>query len=160
MMKDNKNKKMFIILPIIILSFLLILVGVSYAGKLNGKRNDGYNNYVISDKISELDGTTVVKSDELSREHCLDDICVKDVVVYNNNDGRIEYVIVNNGSKETSGILKMNFGDISAYVAYSALQPGQSVKSLTVFHMQDYSNVKDYKLEKLTDDELSKIKTY
>ena len=157
-MKNNLNKKIFIVLPLIMVSFFLLILGVSYIGK--GKVKEPYNQYKISNKIVELKDTNIISNETLSSEHCLDDICVKDLKIFDGDIGRIEYTIINNGSKEASNILKLNFGETYAYIAFSALQPGKSIQSKTVYHKKSYANVEDYKLENLTDEEKSKIKNY
>jgi len=156
----KKNKRMFIIIPTIIISFLLILFGISQIGKNSSSITDN-NQYRVSDTVVELDGTKIIKNQQLTDGHCLDDICVKDLVVYDlNGEGRIEYTISNNGSSEASDFLKLNFGNSYIYIHYSALQPGRSVKSRTIYRSGDFTNINDFTIEKLTAEELNKINVH
>lgn len=154
----NKRKKMIIVIPVIVLAFLLLIIGICYFGKNGSKKDPLENQYRISDNVVELSGTEIIENDNLIAEHCLDDICVKDVKIYQAGDeGRIEYTIINKGSTEATDILKLNFGDTFTYVSFTILQPGNSVNSRTFFRSGDYSNVTDYTLEYLTNEEKAKI---
>ena len=155
----KKNKKLIIILVLAIVAFLLILTSIYLSG--NSKKNISENQYRISDKIVEFEGTNIIKNDQLIEGHCLDNICVKDVTIYDTDgEGRIEYTVVNNGSTEISDILKLNFGDSYTYIIFSALQPNQSVKSKTMYRKGNYNNVEDFTIEKLSKEEFEKIKNY
>lgn len=154
----NKRKKMVIVIPIIVLAFLLLIIGICYAGSNGSKKDPLENQYRISDNVVELSGTEIIENDNLTAEHCLGDICVKDVTIYQaGNEGRIEYTIINKGSNEATDILKLNFGDTFTYISFTILQPGKSVKSRTFFRNGDYSNVTDYTLENLTEEEKESI---
>ena len=154
----NKRKNAIIVGPILVLAFLFLIVGIVYFGKKDGNNEPLNSQYRISDNHVEYPGSETIKSDKLTQEHCLDNICVKDVVIYQaENEGRIEYTIVNKGSSEASDILKLNFGDTFTYITFTILQPGRSVSSRTIFRDGDYTNVDDYTLEYLTAEEKEKI---
>ena len=155
MKKVLKNKR-YMVVAISIIVFLLLILGIAYFG-CSGKTEDEYNKYKISSKQKDLPGTDVIKSDTLSSEHCFEDICVSDLVIYNNTLGRMEYKITNKGSKEANGYLKMNFGDKSIIIFYQTVAPGKSVTSYSQFNGEDYGDVVDYFLEELTKEEMEKI---
>lgn len=153
----KRNQKLITILTVVIIAFLLILLVISSKGSLKGKESND-NQYRISDYEVELPDTIVTKNDKLTKGHCLDDICVKDVVIYDaNGEGRIEYTIVNNGSEKATDILKLNFGDSFTYVAFTDLSSNNSVRSKTIYKVGNYKNIEDFKIERLTEEELGKI---
>lgn len=153
-----KKSKKLILLIIVIIAFLFIVFGILYLVS-NNKSNVGYNQYRISDQVVEFEGTVIMKSPQLTDGHCLDDICVKNVAIYDiGGEGRIEYTVTNNSDKTVSGILKLNFGDTYTYVAYNDLESGKSLSTKTMYRNGKFVDVKDFKIEKLTDEEMARIK--
>ena len=115
--------------------------------------------YILSDGVAEIPGTITYTNDDLKKGHCLDGICVLDVTFYYIDDeGRLECTILNQSSKEESGYLKLVFGEDRLTVVYRNLSPGKMVKTISKYHKLTIPDKDDYVLEKLTDEEISKIK--
>ena len=155
MKKIIKNKK-YLVASGVVIVFLLFLLCFAFFGS-NVKTEKGYNKYKISSKHKEIPGTDIINSDTLTSEHCLNDICVSNLVIYNNSFGRMEYKVTNKGSKEATGYLKINFGEKSIIIYYQNIAPNKSVNSYSQFSGEDYSGVIDYSLEELTKEEKDKI---
>lgn len=157
-----KNKKIVIIL-IICLSLLLIILGVFLASNNSNKpkknkENKTNNSYKISKNQEELENTQIVETDNLKAPHCIDNICISNVVMYYaDKRGRVTYTITNNSNEIISGRLKMNFGSDYIIVSYQDIKMGEMFEDVSYFDDKSFEKVDDYKLEKLTDSEKSKI---
>lgn len=150
--------KKYRILIVSVLLVILIVVGVILF--LNSKKKDTGrgNEYNFGDEVIELPGTTNYKNDKLSSKHCLNHICITDAVFYYNDKvGRVEYKITNTSKKNKSGYLKMIFNNQSLLVVYKDLSPNETIKSESQYMGIEIEDKSDYKLEKLTDEEISKI---
>lgn len=154
----EKNLKLLLTIIIVLVAILLIIVLVSvFKGNDKGSYKNKYNS---GDSIDELPGIVKYDSDNLLKSHCIDNICVKNVKLYydeKNKNGRIEYTIVNEGKKKSTGYLKLVFND-SIIIYYKDLEPKGEIQTTTQFDNKKISDKTDYKLKKLTDDEMSKIK--
>ena len=154
-----KNKKILLII-IIVLIIILLVTGCLiflYKNKKGKDKSDNtnFNRYDIVEKKAE-----VISNDKMMAEHCLDNICLDKLTInYNGDNGYAEYEIVNKTSSVASGYLKINFGDKNLIVRYSELEPGQRFKTTSQYIGEDFTKVTDYKLEKLTSEEESKIIT-
>ena len=157
-MKFIKNNKILIIIIAIVISVIIGLILFFTSG--NGKETPG-NSYIFSTEKSEIPGTITYSNEKLASKHCLNDVCISDVVFYYKDDqGRVEYKITNNSSnyrKAKSGYLKMVFDDKSLLVVYNNLRSGVTVKSQAQYMGMEIKNKEDYKLEKLTKKEISKL---
>lgn len=163
MIKNSKYKKLIyvglIILGIVLLILLLSLLfkdDEQYIYDYYDKQN---SNIVVSKTYKEKPGTFIRSINTLKEEHCKDEICIKNMVIYYiKKEGRIEYEIINNSKKKVSGAFKLKFdNDNTTYVVYSKLKKGESRKGVISFSEADYSNVYDYSLKKLKDAELKKL---
>ena len=145
---------------IIIAIILLVIIGLILFFN-SGKEEPRENNYTFNLEYSEIPGTIVYNNEKLTSEHCLNEVCISDVTFYYRDDeGRVEYNITNTSSdykKVKSGYLKMVFDDKSLLIVYSDLRSGMTVKSQTQYMGMEIKNKEDYKLEKLTKKEISKI---
>lgn len=154
-MKKILKKYRFLITGIVIIVFLLSLVILSLN---NNKEVDDYNEYRISNEKKEIPGTEIITSDTLSAEHCNGDICVSDLIIHNNNGlGRAEYKVTNKGEKEATGYLKINFGEKGFIIYYQNVAPSKSTKNVSQFNNLDFSDVSDYSLDELSNEEKEKI---
>jgi len=146
------------ILIVSILLVILIVVGVIlFLNSRNVDTGRG-NEYKYEDEVIELPGTTSYKNDELSSKHCLNGICIDNANFYYNDEmGRVEYTITNTTKKRKSGYLKMIFKDKSLLIVYNDLEPGKTIKSVSQYQGIEIEDKSDYKLEKLTKEEISKI---
>ena len=127
--------------------------------ELKEKLDKQNSNIVVSDVKKEIPGTYIRSLESLKKKHCLDDVCIKNIMIYyRKNSGRIEYEIVNNGKRKVSGAFKLKFDNgNSTYIVYTKLKKGESRKGVISFSNNDYSNVYDYTLNKLKDKELKKL---
>lgn len=154
-MKFIKEKRNLVI---IILIVILVIIGLILFFKYQGKNQFVNNNYVINDEQSELPGTVKYSNEQLSIEHCLNNICISDAVFYYNDSfGRVEYSITNNSKNVASGYLKMVFDEQTLMVVYKNLSPGDTVRSKSQYSGVEIKNKDDYKLKKLTKKEISQI---
>ena len=168
-MKIIKNKKILIIIILILLAVVAICLGFVFSSKgdtpkkeKENKTEEYYSNsrYDYSDEVVEPTGTEVVKNESMSKEHCLNNICVSDAVFYSNDEmGRVECKVTNRTSKTATGFIKLNFGSNSLIVTYEKLKPGKSVNTTAEFFDMDFGKVEDFTLEELTEEELSNIIT-
>ena len=153
----KKNQKILIIVIVIVLVIVLSILSVIFEKKkpTNDKLN---NNYEISNKIEDEPGTKSYTNEKIKRSHCIDNICVEDVIFYyNDNQGRIEYKVINKSSKKSSGYMKIVYSNKSFVVIYNDLEPGQSIETRSQFSDIKISDQDDYKLEKMSKEEINKI---
>ena len=162
-LKNDKYKKL-IYIGIIILAVIVLILLLSLLFKDNEKYIYDYydkqnSNIVVSNTYKEKPGTFIRSLNSLKEEHCKEDICIKNMVIYYIKDeGRIEYEIINNSKKKATGAFKLKFdNDNVTYVVYSKLKKGESRKGIISFSEADYSNVYDYSLKKVKEDEYKKL---
>ena len=153
-MKKFITENMRIIIIILsILILLLIIIGLVLITNSTKDKND-QTDYTISNEVVELPGTKVLKSDKLAEEHCLDNICVSDVIIYTvNNEGRMECNITNKSNDTKSGYLRLKFNKESLIISYQDLLPDSSSKATAQYTNKKINDVDDYSLEKLTNEE-------
>ena len=150
-------KKHGIIIIIVLIIILLIIGLILYLNARPKLKNIG-NNYYYSENIVELPGTVTYKNDSLSSEHCLNNICISDVTFhYNNEVGKVDYKITNNSNKIVSGYLKMVFQNQSLLIVYKDLVPKRTINSSSQYMGIEIKDKSDYKLEKLSKEEIKKI---
>ena len=90
--------------------------------------------YNINSEVKELPGTKVYDDEKISKKHCVDNICVENAVLYYSSDynsGRVEYTVVNNSDKTSSGKLQMVFKDTTIDIIYKDLEAGKSIDTRT-----------------------------
>lgn len=155
-MKDwfNKNKTALLVSIIIVLIIILIILGVFLYKK---NKYDGLNNYRYNEAIEELPGSKKYTNSKLKSSHCLDNICIEDVVFhYTDTSGRVDYTVYNKSSKKRKGYLKMVFKEQTLIIAYDL--DGKS-KSYTSSHYEGFEikNKNSYTLKKLSEKEISEI---
>lgn len=160
--KNKYSKFIFIgigLLIIILLILLLVFFFKNDDSKMYEKLNEQNKNIVVSDTYKEKPGTLIRSLGSLREEHCKDDVCIKNVIIYYIKDeGRIEYEITNKSKKKVSGAFKLEFDNgNTTYVVYNKLKKKETRKGLISFTNTDYSNVYDYTLKKVKDDELKKL---
>lgn len=151
------HKETVYIVLIIVALLVVIILGVLLAPekKDNPKSN---NNYHFTNEVKEIEGTVEYSTDDLKKDHCIDDICISDATFYYLGDeGRIDYVVTNNSSSKKSGSYKMVFGDEYLVVYFTDIEPGKSFKTTSQYIGKTIPNMDDYTLDYLTDEEQSKI---
>ena len=155
-MKKDQNKRNILIIIIVVLILVLLLV-ILFAVNNHKPKTNG-NNYVISSKEKELNGTEEHTSEKLKSSHCVDKICVEDVsIYYNGSEGRVEYTIHNKSSKKATGNLMMVYGEDTILVAYDNLEAKTSISTSSFFRNKKINEKEDYVLRKLTKEEEKKI---
>ena len=145
-MKFNKKHGIILIIGLII---ILIIIGlILYLNKKPRPANIG-NSYKFNGEEIELPNTVNYKNEKLSSKHCLKDICIEDANFYYNEEvGRVEYTITNLSNKTVSGYL---------VITYKDLLPKKSIKSFSQYMGVKIKDKSDYKLEKLSKEEIKKI---
>ena len=167
-MKKLTSKKLIVILILVLLAVFAFVIGIVILYKTDNKGNDKDNDnkkeyysntrYNYTGKIKEPEGTVVVKNNAMSKEHCLNDICVSDATFYSNDEmGRVDCTVTNKKLKKVTGYLKLNFGNNSLIIMYKDLEPGKSTKTSAQFFDMDFGKVEDYTLQELTDEDLKNI---
>ena len=143
----------------IICGLLMICLVVLILLLRPNKNNKNVKNYYkFSDDVVETPNTVVIKNDSMSKEHCINDICVKDVVFYYDSvQGRFNYTVVNKTNVVQSGYLKLVFGEKSFIVVYSDVLPGKEKSNTSYFNMNNLKLTDDYVLEELSEEDRSKI---
>ena len=150
-MKRNRTLIIIVTIILLILIALIIFFISPKAPKLG-------NSYDVNTEKVELPNTSTYKNDKLSSKHCLNNICINNVIFYyNDNMGRIEYTITNTSNKVQSGYLKMVFGDRELTIVYKDLEPKKTINSRYQYSGIEISDKSDYKLRKLTKEEMSKF---
>lgn len=150
-----KKKSLIIIITILIIILLSILLFFILSPKSTRKTA---NNYNFSDSSKELPGTKSYTNEKLEKAHCVDNVCVENVVFYyNGNKGRVDYTIMNRNPYSVSGTLKMVFGDKSLLVSYNNLSAQSRIEGSSSYVDLDIKDKENYKLEKLSKEELKKI---
>ena len=160
--KKKYSKIIYIILGILVfILFLVVVITISKnkEKKLYEQLDKQNQNIVVSKEQKEKPGTFIRNLDTLVKEHCKNDICVKNVVIYYiKKDGRIEYEITNKSKKKVTGGFKLKFDNGSTvYIFFNKLKKNETSKGVISFTNADYSNVYDYKLVELKKDEIKKI---
>ncbi|MBR1936128.1 MAG: hypothetical protein IJ842_00380 [Bacilli bacterium] len=116
------------------------------------------NYYNFSDEVVETPNTVVIKNDSMSREHCSNNICIKDVEFYYDSvQGRFNYTVINKTNVVQSGYLKLVFGEKSFIVVYSDVLPGKEKLNTSYFNIDNLKLTDDYILEELSEEDKSRI---
>ena len=116
------------------------------------------NYYNFSDEVVETPNTVVIKNDSMSREHCSNNICIKDVEFYYDSvQGRFNYTVINKTNVVQSGYLKLVFGEKSFIVIYSDVLPGKEKLNTSYFNIDNLKLTDDYILEELSEEDKSRI---
>ena len=160
---NNKYKKIIyvglILLAILLVILLFSLIFGNKEEKILKDLDEKNKNIVVSKTKKEKPGTLIRNLDSLRKEHCKDDICVKNVIVYYiKNQGRIEYEITNNSKKKVTGAFKIKFDNgKSSYIIFNKLKKNETRQGVISFTDLDLSNIYDYSLTRLKDDEFKKL---
>ncbi len=150
------NKRTIVILVIVL---LLVVCSVVIFKKISVKPTELHSEfYEFSSDEKEISGTQRYSNDLLTSEHCIGDICVRDVTFhYVNKIQKIEYVILNNGKKKATGYLYMKYGNHKILLSYSSLEPGKTVKNTSQLFGVEFEQHDDYTLSELTEEEKAAI---
>lgn len=158
-----KNKPLIMIIGVVILIIVSVLMFL--IGKMLGAKKE---NIIKENNLNEQ--TTVfinkpyknakkITSKKLSKEHCLNDICIKDLVIYYTDESNnIELKVVNKGKKPATGYLKIVFGEKAMTVAYNSLDKKKSSPYTIQLGKEKLPDISDFTVRKLTSGEMSKIK--
>ncbi len=151
--------KIYIVVPLIVfLSLFLIVLGV-YSITLKNKKYDenNYNFYRIVPGDKKLKDENTITSDKLSYPHCINDLCVENVIVHSGNSiGRVDYTVRNKSNETLNGYLKLVFNDRNVIIFYN-VDGNSTFKSVAQYNGFTIENVDDYSLEYLNDKDLQLI---
>lgn len=154
----NKSRKIliYIIIAILLILFSIMIIFVIKPSK---KHKDSWENrYNFSKEVVELPGTKKYTNDEIKKAHCVNNICVEDVLIYYADEGgRIEYRVTNKSSKTASGYLKIVYDKHEFVVIYKDLKPNDSINSISEFKGIKIGENENYTLKKLSKEEIKKI---
>ena len=161
-----KSKKIISLIIIIIL-LLLVLSLVYFLGKKDTNKGqeliDGKyiksGEYYFDTSANAYDPNILIRtSDAIKKEHCLDNICLSDVVIKytRENEGYVQSTVTNKSKSKQSGYVKMDFGDDLILLVSYNLKPNESDTSYSIYNSLDLNNVVDYKLIKVSESEEKK----
>ena len=138
------DKKKIIIGSVIFIVLIICLLIFKPSKTVTNKKNS----YNYETKSVELPNTVKYTNDNLSKNHCVNDICISNLVFYTLNDsGRIEYNIYNSSNDMKSGVLRLNFSGKYLYVVYKGLLGKNTISSFSEFEKVNISNKEDYIIE-------------
>lgn len=159
-----KNKTLITIIVVVIL--LIISIVMILIGKMQDLKKDDKvikeNN--LSDQTSVFinkpyKNAKKITSKKLSKEHCLNDICIKDLTIYYTAESNnIELKVVNKGKNTATGYLKVVFGEKAMTVAYNSLGKKKPSPYTIQLGKEKLSDTSDFTVRELTSEELAKIK--
>ena len=156
--KLKKRKKMLLGMLIGVSFVIVVVVAVILAPGKKEESTFKNDNYYISGEIKEATGTKEYSNETLQSKHCLDDICISEAKFYYlDNQGRVDYVIENVGSTKKSGLYKMVFGEDKLIISFKNLEPGKTHKSTAQYLDKTISDMNDYSLEYLTEEEKNSV---
>ncbi len=156
-------KKIFnlrnILISIFIISFLLLLFVFIKNENVNKKESNLINDYKFSSSEKYKDAE-IITNDKLKSNHCIDNICISNLIIYQAKSYcNIEMNITNKGKFKASGYLKLVFKDQEMTVKYNNLE-SKATRNYTI-HLNEnkLNDMSDFKVRKLTKDELKNIKS-
>lgn len=157
---DWKNKA---VLPIVLISIVLVAVMLVLIFSNITKKKDGDSKKSKSNEQTSVffnnpyKDAKKITNKTLSKEHCLDDICVKNLTIYYTKESNnIELTLVNKGKKAATGYLKVVFGNKAMTVFYDSLKK-ESPYTIQL-GKEELSETSDFTVRELTNEELAKIK--
>ena len=157
MKKKNKNNNIILFSIIGIVLVILILIIIFLIPKKSNKK-DNFEGIYILPGIPEDKDRVKVSNHTLNKEQCVEDICVRNVVINCYSDkGGIEYQITNKGKEKKTGYLKMEFDNFTATIVYQDLEKGKYVDGYSGYSGYDLRKVKSYRLKKLSDSDYQSI---
>ena len=161
MKKVNNKLNILIVLCsalIIILLIVLLIIWGSYHKNNNGSTENAVNNYNISEDVIDLPDTIYYSNETLTKEHCLNSICISNASFqYRNNEGTVYYDITNIGDSIESGLLKMNFSGTSLIVVFQEISPKKTISSSSQYVGMEILNKDDFVLEELDKSDMDSV---
>lgn len=163
MINKSKYKKLIclglIILTVVLFVFILSVLFKKEKYNVYDYYDKSNENIVVSKDHKEKPGTLIRSTETLKKEHCKDDLCIKNIIIYYIKDeGRIEYEITNKGKRKATGALKLKFDNGNKiFIVYNKLKKNEIKKGVISFSKNDFSNVYDYTLSFASKKELDKL---
>lgn len=163
---SNEQKRKVIIVVTIVLALVILITGITLAFR-SGKSNKGKkviddelykNNYTIVNGEKYADAT-VITNNTLKKDHCLEDICIRNLTIYQATDyNNVEMTVVNNGKGTATGSLALVFGDRVLVISYNSLDGGKSASHRIQLNKRRLTNTDDFIVRKLSKEELARVK--
>ena len=158
MNKKVNNKKMYLWICLIIMILIIVIVVLFAISNNTPKANKNPDAVSIIPGVPDDPNRITVTNKNMKKEQCVNDICIKDVVVTCYPDrGSIKYKITNKGKSEVSGYLKMVFDNYTGYIVYNNLGGGKTEDGYIGYSGYDLRKIKEYQLRKLSNSEYSVI---
>lgn len=152
---------------IFVLSLLLVVVCL---GIFFGLRSRNLEEDVVNDNAGEYrngyfftnssiyDNVDSYTSKKLEKEHCLEDVCLLNLKVYDlDEEGKITFDIENRGDKVTSAYLMLSISDKEYKVVYQNLEVNSSNPYTIQYMNYSLGKPNDYSIRYLTDSEIQSI---
>jgi len=163
-------KKIFskkgLIYVILALAVVLILLGVILFGKFSSNKEktpsnkenvSSYKDRYIYDNDIYRDAT-VISNGNLDKEHCLDDVCIQNLKIYQGSSYyNVELQIVNKTGEAKTNQLALVFGDRVLFVSYKDLKGGNTTNYTIELGDKTISDTSDFTVRYLTDEEKGKF---
>ena len=150
------------------ISVFLILLGIilfsnSSSNKEKSPSNkdsvSNYSEHYIYDNDIYRDAT-VISNDNLNKEHCLDNICIKNLKIYQGPSYyNVELQIVNKTEEDKTNQLALVFGDRVLFVSYKDLKKGATSDYTIELGDEIISNTSDFTVRYLTNEEKESFHT-
>ena len=150
---NQKNMKYYIVVAsILLVCIILVIVFCLLPKKKTSEEPKDSEKIQFSREIVKSSNVKTVTNSSLTKEQCVDKICVSKLEVNAfPNKGYVIYTIKNKGKKKTTGGLKMIFNDDYVLYATYDLKAGESTDGYMNYSDHDLTNIESYTLEKMTD---------
>ncbi len=158
------NWKSKTLLPIVLIAVVLVAVVLVLIASVILKKDDEdirkksgkQTSVFINDPYKNA---TKITNSKLAKEHCVNDICVKDLVIYYTDTvNNIEFDLINKGKEKATGYLKVVFGDKEMTVSYDALESKRPSPYTIQLGKEKLATTEDFSVRELTSEELAKFK--
>lgn len=160
---DWKKNKTLIVIGLVVI-ILVVLAVVFLLSSVSNKKDDELPEKKLGKEQTSIfynepyKDAEKITSKQLAKEHCLDDVCIKDLTIYYTEfSNNIELNIVNKGKDTKTGYLKIVFDDKAMTVAYKNLEKGKTSPYTIQLDKKRLTDTSDFTVRKLTKEELSKI---
>ncbi len=156
----DKTLLPIVLIAVVFIAIVLILVFSAISKKnVEESKKEGSGEQKTVFYNEPYKDATKITNETLAREHCVDDICVKDLVIYyTKSANNIEFNLFNKGKKKATGYLKIVFDDKAMTVAYNSLESNKSSPYTIQLGKEKLEDTSDFIVRELTGQELEKLK--
>lgn len=160
------KKKNIILIIVVIISLILLIIGSILFYKRE-KPNKKGEETEISSKLgkgtvfseeSAYDSAKKITNETLSAKHCLNEICLTDLVIYESDEfTNIEFIITNVSNVEKEGYLKLVIDNRELTIDYGKMKVQEAKPYYINLPAGTVINAVDYSIRELTTEEFNSI---